>query len=70
MTKTVVEAWNFDNADELSIALNQALMLAADEGHRADVVNTENKRRMTLVRETLTDGSHVMNLHFFDGSAS
>jgi len=65
--KEVVEAWTFDNADELSIALKQALMLAGEEGHKPDTVYTENKRRMTLVRETLSDGSHVMNLYFFDG---
>lgn len=64
--KEVVEAWDVTNADELQIALKQALMLASEEGHKADTVYP-NKLRMTLVRERLTDGSHVMNLHFFDG---
>ncbi|RUV65811.1 hypothetical protein EOA64_00245 [Mesorhizobium sp. M1A.F.Ca.IN.022.02.1.1] len=67
MNKEVVEAWEFDNADELSIAVGQAVMLANSEGHKPDTVYTENKRRMTLVRETLSDGSTVMNLYFFDG---
>jgi len=65
--REVVEAWDFDNADELSIALHQAMLLAKEEGHNPSTVNTENKRRMTLVRERLTDGSHVMNLFFWDG---
>jgi len=69
MEREVVEAWDFQSADELVIAINQAVMLAKVEGHSADTVHVENKRRMTLVRETLTDGSHVMNLFFFDGEA-
>lgn len=66
-TKEVVEAWNFNDADELMTALRLAVMLAADEGHPAFTVYAENKRRMTLVRERLSDGSHAMNLYFFDG---
>jgi len=67
MEREVIEAWNFDTAEELRDYLNQAIMLAKDEGHDADTICPGNKRRMTLVRETLTDGSHVMNLYFFDG---
>lgn len=67
MEREVVEAWDFDTADELLIAINQAVMLAKIEGRSADTVCAENKRRMTLVRETLTDGSKVLNLFFFDG---
>jgi len=66
MTKEVVEAWNPQDGEALLAALTEALELAKSEGHRADTVYP-NKCRMTLVRETLTDGSHVMNLHFFDG---
>lgn len=65
--KEVVEAWDFGNADELLIAVGQAVMLSKEDGHQADTVYTENKRRMTLIRETLSDGSTVMNLYFFDG---
>lgn len=67
MEREVVNAWNFNSADELVAALGEALELAKDEGHSADTVYPENKRRMTLVRERLSDGSHVMNLFFFDG---
>lgn len=70
MEREVVEAWDFQTAQELQDYLNQALMLAKAEGHSADTVYAENKRRMTLVRERLTDGSHVMNLLFFDGEAA
>lgn len=67
--REVVETWDFDTADELSIAVTQAIMLAQAESHSSNTVYTSNKRRMTLVREKLTDGSHVMNLFFFDGEA-
>lgn len=70
MTKEVVEAWDFQTAEELRDYLGQALMLAQAEGHSPDTVYPGNKRRMTLVRETLTDGSQVMNLFFFDGERS
>jgi hypothetical protein len=66
MAKEVVEVWTPNDMEEMMDALEQALSLAWGEGHHPHVVHP-NKHRVTLVRETLTDGSHVMNLNFFDG---
>lgn len=71
MSKYVVDAWNFQNAEQLMVALKEAL----DTAQSLDTKGGEgpspaevylNKKRLTLVCETLTDGSHVMNLNFFD----
>ena len=64
MNTAAVATWNFNTAEELVAALEAALDAAKDEGHRSDTVYLGNVRAMTLVRETLSDGSHVMNINF------
>lgn len=63
----VIGTWSFDTAAELVSALEAALDAAKDEGHRSDTVYL-NKRHFSLVRETLTDGSHVVNVRFSEAS--
>ena len=67
MNKEVIATWNVNDIEGMITALQEARMIAATEGHHPSTVYSD-KRRVTLVRETLTDGSHVMNLHFFDGA--
>lgn len=55
-----LKAWNFQTAEELQAALTEAIELARSEKHRPDTVYVEG--RLLLDRETLTDGSQVMNI--------
>lgn len=66
--KEAVTAWEITDAASLQDALQEAMSLATEEGHSPDTVVSE-PMRMTLVRETLTDGSHVMNLAFYAKAA-
>lgn len=66
MEKEVVGIWRPQTLEEMLQVLNEVAYMSASEGHHASTVYP-NKMRVTLVRETLTDGSHVMNFHFFDG---
>ena len=66
MSKYVVEAWNVEDAEQLMSAIGEALEIAKGEGHSPDTVYP-NRRRVTLVRETLSDGSKVMKICMFDG---
>lgn len=59
-----VATWSFNTAEELVAALEAALDAANDEGHADNTVLLGNVRAMTLVRETLSDGSTVMNINF------
>jgi hypothetical protein len=66
MSKEVIGAWDVENAEELQACLTAALEYAAGQGHHPSTVYP-NKLRMTLVSESLSDGSKVMNLYLFDG---
>lgn len=66
MTTEVLEAWNAPTAEQLLQALQEALQMAKDDGFNASEVFA-NKRRLTLTREKLSDGSYTLNLNFFDG---
>lgn len=66
MSKEVVGAWNPQTLEEMRAVLLLVEEFAQSEGHHPSTVYP-NKLRVTLVRETLTDGSYVMNVNFFDG---
>lgn len=60
--KEVAQSWKVTDMNGLIEALVEATELARGEGITADVVNLESEVALSLVRERLTDGSHVMNL--------
>lgn len=64
MNKEVLEAVNFDDLDELIVALTDLRDMAKRIGYRGGEVYVSHNR-VTLVSEVLTDGSRVLNLHLF-----
>lgn len=61
MTTEVITAANVTNLADLIAALMEARIDARSHGHQPYTVNTGNIR-VVLERETLTDGSHVLNV--------
>lgn len=69
MSKRVMQVWQFDDCETLRCAIVDALDYATSLGHHASTVYP-NKGRMTLVEETLSDGSKVLNLCLFDAPSN
>lgn len=65
--RTVIDAQNFTSLDELILVLQEYRDQAAFLGHSSATVYAENKRRVALVEDELSDGSKVLNLFFHDG---
>lgn len=68
MTKHVLDTQEFSNLEELAHAIEYWRNLCNAEGHHESTVLAENAGRMSLVEETLTDGSKVLNLFIFPAS--
>jgi hypothetical protein len=66
MTKEVISVWNVSDLATMRDAIADALETAKMLGHDPSTVYPD-KLRLALVQETLTDGSHVLNLYFHDG---
>lgn len=63
MTTEIIESRDPSNLEELCEALHDMIVLAKSEGHSPETVYL-GLSGVTLVRETLTDGSTVMNIKF------
>jgi hypothetical protein len=61
MAKETVDLWMPSNVEELRDALTEMMTVAREEGADADTVYVD-VRDLTLLRETLTDGSVVFNI--------
>jgi hypothetical protein len=69
MSKEVLSAKSFCNAEELQKALGYMLGDAAALGHHPTTVYV-NKGRITLVEETLSDDSKVLNICLIDETSA
>lgn len=63
MSKDVVHRWKVENSDDLSKAVTEALQFAHADGRHHPTTVYVDCVAVSLVKETLTDDSHVYNLH-------
>lgn len=61
MSKETIDRWMPTNVEELRDALTEMMNVAREDGADAETVYVD-VRDLTLVRETLTDGSVVFNV--------
>ncbi len=61
MTTQVLEAWMPSSLQELKEAVDEMVNMAAENGDHPYVVNVD-VRDFFLYKETLTDGSSVLNI--------